>query len=48
MWYYITVGGVCKHVTNDINDINKWLKTNNKHIKNIYIKHKNETIIEVK
>ena len=47
MWYYITVGGVCKHVTNDLSDVNKWIKTNNKHIKNIYCKNKQETIIEV-
>lgn len=45
--YYITVGGVCKHVTNDLSDVNKWIKTNNKHIKNIYCKNKQETIIEV-
>ena len=48
MWYYITVGGVCKHVTNDVSDVNKWLKINNKHIKNIYCKNKQETIIEVR
>lgn len=46
--YYITVDGVCKHTTSDINDVNKWLKANNKHIKNIYAKNWNtEIIVEV-
>ena len=48
MMYYITVDGVCKHITNDVNDVNNWLKERNKHIKNIYCKNKQETIIEVK
>lgn len=26
MWYYITENEICKHVTNEITDVNKWLK----------------------
>lgn len=49
MMYYITVDGVCKHMTNDVNDVNNWLKKHNKHIKNIYAKNWNkEVIVEVK
>lgn len=49
MMYYITVDGVCRHMTNDANDVNKWLKEHNKHIKNIYAKNWNkEIIVEVK
>lgn len=49
MMYYITVDGVCKHFTINIDDVNKWLKANNKHIKNIYVKNLNkEIIVEVK
>ena len=48
MWYYITVDGVCKHIANDTKDVNDWLKKHNKHIKKIYIKRDNETIVEVK
>lgn len=49
MLYYITVDGVCKHITNDVDGVNKWLKANNKHIKNIYAKNWNkEIIVEVK
>ena len=48
MWYYITIDGVCRYVTNEVNDVNKWLKERNKHIKKIYIKRDRETIVEVK
>ncbi len=48
MWYYITIDGVCRYVTNEVNDVNKWLKEHNKHIKKIYIKRDKETIVEVK
>lgn len=49
MMYYITENEICKHMTNDVDDVNKWLKTNNKHIKNIYVKNWNkEIIVEVK
>lgn len=49
MMYYITVDGVCKHMTIDVDDVNKWLKANNKRIKNIYSKNWNkEVIVEVK
>nr|DAH45198.1 MAG TPA: hypothetical protein [Caudoviricetes sp.] len=49
MLYYITENQICKHITNDVNDVNKWLKEHNKHIKNIYAKEWNkEIIVEVK
>lgn len=49
MMYYITVDGVCRHMTNDVNDVNKWLKEHNKHIKNIYCEDFNKkVIVEVK
>lgn len=47
--YYITENEICKHITNGVDDVNKWLKANNKHIKNIYAKNWNkEIIVEVK
>lgn len=49
MFYYITENEICKHVTNDSTDVNKWLKEHQKTIKTIYTKHDmKEVIIEVK
>lgn len=48
MWYYITIDSVCRYIANSTSDANKWLKAHNKHIKKIYMKHDNETIVEVK
>lgn len=49
IWYYITEDGVCKHIENVTEDVNKWLREHNKHIKNIYAKDwNNEVIVEVK
>lgn len=47
MCYYITVDGVCRYIASTTKDANDWLKKRNKSIKEIYIKHDNETIIEV-
>lgn len=47
MWYYITIDGVCRYVTDEVNDVNRWLKERNKHIKKIYIKRDHEIIVEV-
>lgn len=49
MTYYITENQICKHITNDVEDVNRWLKEHNKHIKNIYAKNWNkDVIVEVK
>lgn len=50
MWYYIMENQVCKHVTRSVEDVNNWLKTNNKYIKKIYAKDFNQDmiIVEVK
>lgn len=50
MWYYIIENQVCKHVTCSVEDVNNWLKTNNKYIKKIYVKDFNQDmiIVEVK
>ena len=45
MTYYITVDGVCKHITKDVDDVNRWLKEHNKHIKTVYAKDWNKEII---
>lgn len=49
MLYYVTENKICKYITNDLNDVNKWLKEHNKNIKKIYAKNWNKDIIvEVK
>lgn len=49
MVYYVTENQICKYITSGVDDVNKWLKEHNKHIKNIYSKNWNkEVIVEVK
>lgn len=49
MWYQIKENEICKHFTNDIAHVNKWLKEHQKTIKAIYPKRgMKEIIIEVK
>lgn len=49
MRYYITENEICKHVTNEITDVNKWLKKHNKTINKIYVNDLDgDCIVEVK
>lgn len=49
MWYYVVENQICRHITNNVDDVNQWLKNNNKHIKNIYCEDFNKkVIVEVK
>ena len=46
MWYYVIENQICKYISNDVN---RWLKEHNKHIKNIYCEDFNKkVIVEVK
>lgn len=48
MMFYIVEKNVCEYITQTINDVNKWLKMNDKMIYKIYQDEPKKVIVEVK
>ncbi len=48
MMFYIVEKNICEYVTQTINDVNKWLKMNDKTIYKIYQDGPKKVIVEVK
>lgn len=46
--FYIVEKNVCEYITPTLQDVNKWLKTNNKTIYKVYQDEPKKVIVEVK